>query len=113
MHMPNRKGVSPRGDQWQLGRAELDLTSEQAAAKLRIAGGSLRSIENELQSVSLALACRAARLYGVNVNTLIRSDSTQPDEKPEQPKGPKGPGTRKDKKKRGPKRPGDGLAAAS
>jgi DNA-binding XRE family transcriptional regulator len=104
----------PVGNKWRRGRAELDLTSEQVGPILEITAGHLRSIENELQTVSYRVAYRAARLFKCSVDDLIRSDEV-PDEPPskEQEKetntgpgrdGGAGTGSGTGKGKTGPKR---------
>jgi DNA-binding XRE family transcriptional regulator len=84
MPEPNRKV-------WQRCRAQLDLTSVQAAALLRISGGALRAIEcGSNTTVSLRLAFRASRLYSMPVDDLLIADGEdRPDERPKGPAGPK------------------------
>lgn len=110
-------GVMPRpnGAQWRRARASRDLTSDQAARVLGIQGGSLRSIELQLQPVSDRLAHRAARLYRCDVNLLLLPAAEEvpdnPPSKEQRPEEHTAPPKRKPREnERGPKRP-SGAAA--
>lgn len=72
------------GDLWKQCRDELDLTSEQAAARLKISGGYLRNVEGGTNEPSNRLIHRAARLYGRPYAELIDAG-----ESPKQPTAPK------------------------
>lgn len=103
MNSTSRIWRLPVGQTWRSGRARLDLSVEEAAAKLKIAAGSLRNIESEQPraTVSERLAHRAGRLYEVPVADLLRSSAGsegRPDEPPQQPKSPKAPPRRQTKK---------------
>lgn len=95
----------------------MDLTSNEAAKLLGIAGGALRSIELELKPVSLALAFKAERLYQVPVDDLLRDgdkDEPKKDEKVEPKVEPTAPPSRKNGKGgTAPKRVDSSLKAAS
>jgi DNA-binding XRE family transcriptional regulator len=95
---------------WQRGRAELDLTSVQAAALLRISGGALRAIEcGSNKAVSLRLAYRASRLYRIPVDDLLIAEDDDLGGPPRRPKSqPKTPAPRK----KGSKRAASGASAA-
>ncbi|WP_134667897.1 helix-turn-helix transcriptional regulator [Amycolatopsis sp. CFH S0078] len=67
----------------------MDITSDQAAQLLGIQGGSLRQIELNVKPVSLALAFRAERLYGVAVDELIDESKDEPNKTPEPKPQPK------------------------
>lgn len=71
------------GNAWRHRRAQLGITSKEAATILKMAdgGGSLRSIEQGRKPASLALAYRAARLYSCDVSELLAGDET-PDPPP-------------------------------
>lgn len=109
-----------QGNVWRHRRAEMDLTSNEAAARLGISGGALRMIENELRTASLQLAYRAARLFGCDVTALLRDgdpDQPQPEPDPPPPAEPKveptAPPARRNGKhdRRGPRR--NDMRAAS
>lgn len=70
------------GKLWRRSRAKMDITSDQAAQMLGIKGGSLRQIETNLKPVSLALAFRAERLYGVPVDDLLDESEDKPKQPP-------------------------------
>lgn len=81
----------PNGQVWRRCRAKLQLTSDQAAEKLGIAGGSLRQIETNTKPVSLLLAYRAEALYKaaekkLTVDDLIVGEEQQPKPDPDKPK---------------------------
>jgi hypothetical protein len=93
----------------------MDLTSNQAAAFLKIAGGALRSIELGLKPCSLALAYRASRLYQCHVDDLLAQSGGEgvPDDPPQKEQEQEtntAPPKRKDQGKKGPKRT-NGVAA--
>lgn len=69
------------GNQWRHRRAQLDITSDQAAKILGIAGGALRSIELGIKPASLRLAYRAAGLFQCDVTELLSTDDV-PDNPP-------------------------------
>lgn len=102
------------GTAWRHRRAEMDITSNEAAQHLGIAGGALRQIEGGVKPASLRLAYRAARLYGrdderpqdVVAELLASNDEGVPDNPPNQPTQPTGPKRRTDTetRKTGPKR---------
>jgi DNA-binding XRE family transcriptional regulator len=99
-----------KGNTWRRCRARMDITSNQAAQLLGIAGGSLRQIETGVKPASLALAFRAERLYGVSVDDLIYDeDAPKPPPKKAEPKIEK---TAPDRRvgKTGPKRATDEAA---
>ncbi|WP_409186669.1 helix-turn-helix transcriptional regulator [Amycolatopsis sp. VS8301801F10] len=76
----------PNGTAWRRCRAKMGITSDQAAQVLGIAGGSLRQIETNVKPVSLALAYRAERFYGIPVDDLLDvavEPGKQPEKKPE------------------------------
>lgn len=85
----------PNGDVWRHGRAKKQLTSDQAADALGIAGGALRQIEGNRKPASLMLAYRAAELYDVDVAELLRNEDDappaprQPEPKPQPAPEPK------------------------
>lgn len=83
------------GNAWRHRRAQLGITSEEAAKILKMAegGGSLRSIERGIKPASLALAYRAARLYSCGVGELLAEDGTpsQPPGKEQDPETNVGP----------------------
>lgn len=77
----------PNGRTWRHCRARMDITSDQAAVLLNISGGALRQIENEVKPVSLRLAYRAARLYKVDITSLVSEDD-EPAPEPTPPAKP-------------------------
>lgn len=101
------------GNRWRHLRAEMDLTSDEAAGLLNIAGGALRQIEVGTKPASLALAYRAARLFKCPVGDLVDTGEGVPDEPPRKPrKNPQPKQGRKDKEGTGPKRAHDSASAA-
>lgn len=74
----------PNGDAWRHARAKKQLTSDQAGEALDVTGGALRQIEQARKPASLALAYRAAELYGVKVETLL-ADADDAPPAPQQP----------------------------
>lgn len=100
------------GNAWRHYRARMDITSDDAAALLKIAGGALRQIETGVKPASLALAYRAARLYGCDVSDLVATGEGVPDEPPKKKEGGKAPTRRKESTTR-PKRPEHSEAIAS
>ncbi|MFL6141620.1 MAG: hypothetical protein ACJ72N_07095 [Labedaea sp.] len=95
----------------------MGITSDKAADLLGIAGGHLRSIENDIKPSSWELAYRAARLYSCDVDNLLAGERvpdepTTTEQDPEENTGPgrKSDGVNKSKTKRGPKR-ASGAAA--
>src|ERR1044072_7062940 len=98
------------GNKWRHCRAQLGITSDQAAHLLGIAAGALRSIEPDFRPASLALPSRASRLYSVPVEDLIRDGDEKPEPKkdrdPEPKVEPTSPPPRRNGKdnRRGPKR---------
>jgi transcriptional regulator with XRE-family HTH domain len=104
----------PNGTLWRHRRAKMQLTSDQAATLLGIAGGSLRQIETNTKPVSLALAYRAEELYKTPVDELI--DAAEKPGKPGKAKPktePTAPPGRRDGKddRRGPRRVQNGAVA--
>lgn len=77
------------GQIWRLSRARMDLSSDQAAQLLGIAGGSLRQIETGSKPASLALACRAERIYKVPLDELLDGWSTDKKKPKKEPVAPK------------------------
>lgn len=117
------------GEIWRRCRAKMQLTSNQAAAALGIAGGALRQIETNRKPASLKLTYRAEALYRhcglfdgrpLTVDDLLSGEANpnKPPEKPEprpQPKiEPVGPPARRNGKddRRGPRRVRDEVAVA-
>lgn len=94
----------------------MDLSVEVAADQLRIAPGSLRNIESGQPRavVSLHLAYRAARLYGLALEDLVATttENPEPSKQPKQePKRePLAPPKRQDREK-GPRRVQDKAVA--
>jgi DNA-binding XRE family transcriptional regulator len=92
----------------------MDITSNEAARRLGIAGGALRQIETGVHPASLQLVYRAARLFRgddeqvreVAAELLAAGNEGVPDKPPDQPTQPIGPNPRKDRetRKTGPKR---------
>lgn len=96
------------GERWRHRRAQLGITSDQAASLLDIAGGALRSIELAIKPASLALAYRAARLYSCDVFELLAADDdplSEPPSKGQEPETNTGPGRSGGNKGRGGKDP--------
>lgn len=114
--------VKPNGPEWRDGRAQLDLSSEEAADRLRIKRNSLLNIESNQQRamVSERLVYRAAALYGKRFEDLVLAEDAPdpeptPKPKPVEPKiEPTAPPPRRNGKdnRRGPRRSAD-LKAAS
>lgn len=115
--------MKPNGTAWRHGRAQLDLSYIEAAQRLRIAPRYLLNIESDQPGAtpSLRLVYRAAALYDLTFDELVRSDdepkppADPPAKKPpREPSGdPSGPPARKNGKKdnRGPRR--EQMRAAS
>lgn len=112
--------MKPNGANWRHGRARLDLSAEEAAARLRINHKYLLNIEtNQPKALpSPRLVYRAARLYDVSFEHLVcgDEDETQPEpqkepDRPERDRDPSGPPNRDDPT--GPPRVNTDLAAAS
>lgn len=112
------------GDRWGDLRAELDIDQGTSAEALGINKRTLQNIEtNPLQSVSLTVIYRAARLYGVSAAWLRgdRSEDGTPAAPPEEPAkppvreerdpDPSAPPPRPDRGRKGP--PRTDLAEAS
>ena len=93
------------GARWKDCRLDLDLNSDNAAARLGISGGHLRNIEGSYVVASERLIRRAASLYGVQRTELVDGGNNDgvPDEPPEQPKNPTKK-TGRDKDPKGPPR---------
>src|SRR5690349_3962662 len=71
------------GDRWKTSRYELDISSEQAAARLSISPGHLRNIEASQVPASARLIRRACRLYGTAYEALVADGGDGvPDEPP-------------------------------
>jgi len=98
--------VRPNGPVWRHSRARLDMSAEQAAARLRISPQYLRNIESNQQRAtpSVRLVYRAVDLYGIQFNDLISNDATPPEpgsqpepeaEQPERQRDPNGPPPRR------------------
>lgn len=104
----------PNGDAWRHGRAKKQLTSDQAADALGIAGGALRQIEGNRKPASLMLAYRAADLYEVEVADLLRNEDDAPPapRQPESKPAPKPKVERTAPPPRKNERPGPPRAAA-
>lgn len=108
--------VKPNGPAWRTARAEADLSSKEAAKCLSLEQRSLLNIESGQPRavVSERLARRAARFYGVPLETLVAgSGEGVPDEPPSKEQeretntGPGrdgGSGTSPGKGSKGPKR---------
>lgn len=113
------------GARWRDRRLDLDLNTQNAAARLRISGGHLRNIENGFVVASDRLIRRAAKLYEIDWSELVADtkpgepeparpgDDGVPSNPPTQPANePKGPKRRTNGKGTGPKRfHDDGTAA--
>lgn len=110
------------GARWRSLRVELDLSTDQASARLKISAGYLRAVEAGTpgNEPSERLIHRASRLYGVTFDWLIGKDdppaepepTSVPDRGHPEPKvEPTGPPPRRDDR-RGPPR-ADDLRAAS
>lgn len=84
--------MKPVGTKWRHARAQLDLSSKEAAERLGIEQRSLLNIESgqERATVSERLAYRAERLYGVPFAELVDGSSEgTPDEPTTGKAGPK------------------------
>lgn len=115
--------MKPQGQNWRHGRARLDLSYKEAADRLRIAPRYLLNIESEQKRATPSdrLVYRAAALYGLTYDDLVRTEDTppsdpppQPAKAPRQPSGdPSAPPPRKNGKhdRRGPRR--EAMRAAS
>jgi transcriptional regulator with XRE-family HTH domain len=96
-------------------RKEADWSTDELAAMLGLAGGSLRNVEAGREPMSDRRIYLAARLFSTQIHRPIAYDDLVstgndgvPDEPPGQPEpAPKPPPKRKEKAGKGPKRPAE------